>query len=592
MLRVWIILVLVVFVPWLSKGQEADTSKPKQVYILHADDIFFEQKPQGLEQLLIGDIALFQDSTFFYCDTALILNNKVWANGNIQILQGDSTRLFSDSLYYSGDDKEAKLFGEVILQEGDNALFTDSLIYDLQNREASYVTGGLMKRDGTSIKSRRGKYYLSDDLVALADSVVIVDTNFVLQADTLEFDMEEKRAIFVGPTSIAEGDNEIYCESGYYSIDEGRGEFSTNAGFVREGQRGQADRMIFDDSTKVFRMIGNARLWKEDQIAEGDSIIYFQEEERAELFGNAKYQDSTRSLVADIIVYDQATDKLTTRGSTKLMEGDVELIAKEVDYDDSTGVGQARGQVEWRDTLNDIAIFSDVLDYDKTSNYVKATGRRPWIELYMEDDTMFVSGDTIISDEEVIAADTSRRIFLYHDVRIYKSDIQGKCDSMVFLEKDSAFTMFDEPLLWSDTSQFSGDTIYIFLKEKTVDRIRQVSESMIVSSNDMVYFNQIGGKEIVSFFKDGKPNYTLVEGNAQSLYFATDEEDAYIAGNKSICSRIKVQFREKKIDNIMFLAEPKAEMLPMSTPGLKDIRLEGYQWKYELRPKSKEDVLR
>jgi lipopolysaccharide assembly outer membrane protein LptD (OstA) len=562
------------------------------VYILHADDIFFEQKPEGLEQLLIGDIALFQDSTFFYCDTALILNNRVWANGNIQILQGDSTRLFSDSLYYSGDDKQAKLFGEVILQERENALYTDELIYELEDREAKYVTGGLLKRDGTSIKSGRGKYYLKEDLVALADSVVIVDSNFVLQADTLEFDMEDKRAVFVGPTSIAEGENEIYCETGYYSIDEGRGEFSTNAGFVRDGQKGEADKMIFDDSLKLFRMIGNARLWKEDQNAEGDSIVYFQEEKRAELFGNAKYRDSTRALSAEIIYYDQTSDKLTTRGSTKLMEGDVQLIAAEVDYDDSTGIGQARGDVEWRDTLNDIAIFSEVLDYNKKSNYVKATGRRPWIELYMEDDTMFVAGDTIISDEEVLAADTSRRIFLYNDVRIFKSDIQGKCDSMVFFEKDSVFTMFDQPLLWSDTSQFSGDTIYIFLRDKTVDRIKQVSESMIVNSNDMVYFNQIGGKEIVSYFKEGKPDYTLVEGNAESLYFATDEEDAYIAGNKSICSRIKVKFNEKKIDNIMFLAEPKAEMLPMSTPGLKEMRLEGYQWKYELRPKSKEDVLR
>lgn len=578
---------------------QRDTLNPQKVYILHADDIFFEQKKGGMEQLLIGDIALYQDSTFFYCDTAIIFQNQVWAQGNIQIIQGDSTSIFSDSLYYSGDTKQAELFGEVILEEKENQLFTEQLKYDLQLKEASYEEQGILIRGSTNIKSNRGRYFLEKDLAVLSDSVIVIDSNFVLQADTLEFDTEQQIAIFKGPTQIEQDENSIYCEDGYYDLNKNEAVFSQNAGFVKDGQNGLADVMYFNDSLGMFTLTGRAQLWKKDQKANADNIVYFQDQERAELYGNAHFEDEKRSVDADIIIYDEQTDELYTEGQASYKEGDVQLAADVLRYDESTGNGTAIGQVEWRDTANDIAIFSDRLEYNKETDYVKATGTRPWIEIYMDGDTMFVGGDTLISDTEVVmtdttdmASDTFRRIRIYNHVGIYKSDIQGICDSLVYSEADSVFRMYNEPVLWSDTSQFSADTIHIFLDKKNIDYIHQIRNSLIINSTDLVYFNQIKGKQIRSFFEDRSPDYTLVEGNAQSLYFATDDEDAYIAGNKSICSRIKVDFVDKKISEIMFLASPKAEMLPMKTPGLQDMRLEGFKWIFEQRPRSKDDVLK
>lgn len=573
-----------------------DTQGTNTVYILNADDIFFEQKKEGLEQLLIGNITLYQDSTFFYCDTAVLFNNTVRARGNIQILQGDSTSIFSDSLFYSGDTKTATLMGEVILQNKENELYTEDLSYDLRAKVARYDSSGVMKREGISITSVRGKYFLDSNLIKLQDSVIVVDTNFVLQADSLNFLTEDKKAVFIGPTRIQQENNRIYCEDGYYDMLNQRALFETNASFVKDGQYGKANRMKYDDALGQFILVGDALLIKEDQRAFADSIVYFQDKERAELYGHAGFQDAQRNVKAAQIIYDEQADELVTEGDAVYSEGDMILNAQRLQYDDETGNGWAEGNVVWKDTANDLSIFADRMDYNDQTDYIKATGRRPWIEIYTEDDTMYISGDTLISDVEVMVdsvggtSDSTRRLKIYHDVRIFKQDIQGVCDSMVYSERDSVFQLFKAPVLWSDTSQFSGDTIDIYMKKKNIDFIHQKRNGLIINSTDLTFYNQIQGKQIKSYFKERKPDFTLVEGNAQSLYFATDEEDAYIAANKSICSKIKVKFGEKKIKDILFIAQPEAEMLPMSTPGLSDMRLEGFKWEFDSRPKSKEDV--
>lgn len=623
MMRI-VILILIFFgvSHGLSLGQSApanaDTSDKKTVRIIHADEVQFEKTKAGLRQVLRGNVALYQDSTFFYCDSALVFNNSVWATGEIQILQGDSTSIFSDSLYYSGDNKKAKLYGEVALLNKNNELYTDSLDYDLAQKKADYKSKAYLRKGTTKINSNRGTYRLEENMAVFADSVVVVDSNFVLRADTLRFDTKEQTAYFHGPTSIDQDSSKIYCESGYYNFQSGKAEFLKNAAFRRGDQRGRAEKMIYDDSTKVITLVGRADISEGDQLVQGDSIVYFQQEERAEIHGNGFFQDSVRTVRADQIYYNEVNKSISTKGQAKFSEGDIFLDADQLDYDDETGNGLAIGNVVWKDTANDMAIHSDELYYNKETEYVKAIGKRPYMTIIMDGDTMYISGDTLLSERyyepskmedsiavfsdtllvadttilsEDIQVDTLRRIRIYNNVLIYKSDIQGVCDSMVYTEKDSAFTMMEMPVLWSDTSQFTGDTIRIFVKNKSVDYVFQRYNGMIINSGDLVYYNQIQGKEITSYFDQGKPSKTIVEGNAQSIYFALDEEDAYIAANKSICSRIRVHFEERKIRDIVFLTQPKAEMLPMSTPGLSNMRLEGFIWQYESRPKSKEDVI-
>jgi lipopolysaccharide transport protein LptA len=307
-------------------------------------------------------VALYQDSTFFYCDSAIVFNNTVRANGNIQILQGDSTRVFADSLFYSGDDRKADLKGEVSLYHLENNLFTDVLSYDLGEKKASYVEKAVLTRGSTKITSVRGTYFLDDHLAVFADSVIVVDTNFVLKADTLNFNTKDKIAYFQGPTSIEREENSMYCEDGYYNMKTGEAEFIDKATFIKGDQRGRADRFIYEDSAGIITLIGNARIIEGKQEVRGDSIVYFQKDEKGEIHGNGYFKDQTRMIQGTSIYFSEKDKSLRTGGDAVFSEGDIVLNAESLVYDDLTGDGRAEGNVVWQDTVNDVAIYSDILN--------------------------------------------------------------------------------------------------------------------------------------------------------------------------------------------------------------------------------------
>ena len=578
-----------------AQDEVADTTESDLVHIIHADEIAFKNEGDELTQRLRGNVKLYKDSTFFYCDSAIIVGDDLWAEGNIQIIQGDSTNIFADSLFYSGSEDQAELYGDVALNHERNELYSDELIYNLKEKKASYYSGAQLIKESSHITSIRGYYYLNEKMAYFKDTVIIVDSNFVLKTDSLQFGTEEQKAFFMGPTVIEQPPNLIYCESGYYDLKHRKARFSQNAAFVKGDQRGQADSIWYDDSTHVLQLLGNARIFDSKQKASADKIVFFEDVEIAELTGNAQFRDEKRKVDSDFIRYDQKNDVVQTQGKSNFEEGSQKIVANKIDYDDKSGRAVASGNVVYRDTANDVAIHCEELIYDKETEFIQALGPRPWMEVIMDEDTMFIAADTLISDREIIEdslqVDTIKRIKFYNDVRIYKSDMQALCDSLVFSSSDSVFTLYEAPVLWSDTSQFTSDTMHIYLKNRKVDRLWQIRNALIVNSDDLVYFNQILGKFVTSYFKEGSPNFTLVEGNAESLYFAKDEDDAYIGGNQSLSSKIRIDFADKKIREIVFLTLPKAEMHPMGTPGLMGKRLEGFIWRFDEKPLSKTDIL-
>jgi hypothetical protein len=82
--------------------------------------------------------------------------------------------------------------------------------------------------------------------------------------------------------------------------------------------------------------------------------------------------------------------------------------------------------------------------------------------------------------------------------------MQAVADSLVFAKSDSVFTMYKYPIVWSDSTQVSGDTIDLFLKDKKLDKMKVKSQANILNSPDLLFFNQIQGRIIESFFEQGE----------------------------------------------------------------------------------------
>lgn len=588
------LLFLFFLLPFLANSQavivETDTSGKKEVKIIDSDLLENETDSLGNRiTKLSGGVELQQDSVFMFCDTAFKVGNDIIAYGNVAIQQNDSLKVFSDSLVYRGETKIADLFGNVVMENAGKNLYTNYLNYELDTKIARYTTGALITQGDTKLVSKRGTYFVKSDEMYFKDSITVVDSTFILRADTLLFNTESQVVTFLGPTLINQDSNLIYCESGFYDMETKLAEFTQNAQYVKGKQKATAQMIVYDGSMKEIRLEGNAKFEEGNKLATADVIRYEEDNENTFLEGNAYFRDSIQEVRSDeTIKYNSKNESFSTSGRSKVVDKEQILQADKLDFDDKTGLGLAEGAVFWQDTIENISINTEVANYNKETDYLKATGGRPLLTLANKD-TLFLASDTLISSR-ASEIDTTRIMQSFEDVRIFKSDLQALADSMAFISKDSLFKLFKNPVLWSDTSQFKGDSIYIQMKNGSIDRIFLYQNAFIVTSSDLRFFNQIKGKIIIAYFVNSQLDRVKVQGNAESLYYVTEEEGAYLGLSKTICSEMLIYFKNNNVDQIKFFKQPNSDLTPMKDVINNPPQLDGFSWDYALRPKSLADL--
>lgn len=197
------------------------------------------------------------------------------------------------------------------------------------------------------------------------------------------------------------------------------------------------------------------------------------------------------------------------------------------------------------------------------------------------------------SEKETLISDTAetRIVKAYHDVRIFKSDLQGIADSAYFGFPDSLIRTFGNPIFWSQGSQLSADTVYLQLKNQKIDNLLLQNKAFIVSTElDSSRYHQVKGKKISGFFTNDKLDRVFVDGNAESIYY-TVEDNKFTGMARSISSRIKVLFSDNSMTDVISIRKAATDYYPvLKIPQDKEF-LDGFIWKPELRPKSKEEVI-
>ena len=577
--------------------QTTGGSQAEIVNIDHADQLLMLN--QGQAQRLIGNVELSQDSIFMYCDSAELMNEvQLYAYDNVTIQQGDSIAAFSEYLDYNAETLLAKLRTDVVLKRGETELFTQQLDYNLGTKLATYHTGGRVKNAGTELSSTHGYYYADTRNVYFRDSVVVVDDRFEMRADTLRYDLANERVYFLGPTVIRSDTHNIYCEGGYYDVALDEAVFERNAQY-RSGERiAAADSIRYIGSQQVYILQGDAYVAEgEFQRATADRINYFRAEDRYRLEGNASVRDSAQTVTGDTINYNALTERYDVRGGRPRVSNPPMIMeANEMYSDDESGLGRARGNILWQDTSANLQIEAESADYNQTTGYLKAYGGRrgrALLTTLLESDTLYMAADTLLSvraDEVNAQGDSLRYLSAYHDVRILKSDMQALADSLRFNTLDSVLTLYRNPILWQDTSQLTADTIDLYLRNNAPDRVHLKRNALVITSPDLIFYNQVSGKDIVAHFDSSQLSRTEVKGNAEAVYYAQDESGGYIGVNKTACSSMVLYFRGGGVHRIKFLSAPSGRLDPMDAVDHEALRLDGFRWEGDRRPSSLDDL--
>ncbi len=202
--------------------------------------------------------------------------------------------------------------------------------------------------------------------------------------------------------------------------------------------------------------------------------------------------------------------------------------------------------------------------------------------------------DSVYFNRKIVLSDTARVRILsaFHNVKLFKSDLQGKSDSSFYSTSDSTIRLYVQPIIWTQGSQLSGDTIYLHMRNKKFENMEAFPNAFTVNIEkaDSTHFNQAAGKKMRGFFSNDKLERLYIDGNAETIYFARDS--GKISGmQRSLSSRIKINFKDSKATRLVFSAKPEHRYGPLEKFTDEEKILKGFIWKPKERPVSKESII-
>jgi lipopolysaccharide export system protein LptA len=274
--------------------------------------------------------------------------------------------------------------------------------------------------------------------------------------------------------------------------------------------------------------------------------------------------------------------------STYLVNGTQQMWADSLYYERMNGLGKAYIKYKFIDHENNAIIFGTKAIYKEKNKYIIGW-ERPLLVNIVDGDSLYLRADTVITFTRDTTSDV-RNFFAFPHVRYFKKDLQGVCDSFYYSFSDSTFRMFYAPYIWSDSMQLSGDTIFILTKAHKVDELQVLHNGFIAMHSKGESFDQIKGNYLNGFMRDNQLDRMHVRGSAQSIYYAKNDNGKFLGTNKALCAEIWLYFKDKKVESVHFYSKPEAVFTPMKqlTEELK--HLDGFNWRGDLRPKSKDDL--
>lgn len=500
--------------------------------ILQAERYNFEKKDSVTSLLsLAGKVILKQQGTLFYADSAVLnqQTNIVEAFGNIHINDGDSLQTYSKYLRYKGNEKLAFLKTNVrLVDTKGSVLTTNELTYDMNLGIAQYEKGGKVVNKKTVLNSKNARYYDASKDVVFTKEVVLVDPEYRMVTDSLQYNSRTEIATFIAPTTIVNGKRRIYTRSGYYDLKNSKAVFGNRATIIDSTFSIVADDMAFDDKDGQGQFDGNVVYI---DTANGVSIL------SNKLFVNKK----TSSFLATrqpLMILEQDGDSLFVTADT-LLSGRITDIQKR--------------EIPW------------LLDTTETGYHPP--------ELLGKDSGM------------------NRYFEAWHHVRIYSDSVQAVCDSLFYAGTDSAFRLFTNPLVWASDSQISADTMYLFTKEQKAHRLLAYFNGFVVNRVADGAYNQVKGNTINAWFKQGVIDYVRAKGRAESIYYAQDAQERFVGMNRSTADAIDLFFEDRKAKKVKFINDLKGITYPIRQIPPDEDRLRGFSWQESKRPKSKFELM-
>ncbi len=454
--------------------------------------------------------------------------NKNYANaerlvGHVSMAQGDMT-LTCDSAWFWKDENRMEAFGHTFLnQAGGMRVWSDYMLYNGNTKMAS---------------AQR--------------NVRMTDGKMSLTTDAIQYDVTQKIASYTTGGNIKDGENTMVSRHGSYHSNTREYFFKGKIKLVNPEYTMTCDTLNYNGNTKVAYFFGPTYISSTDNL----------------LFCNYGWYDTKNNSC-------QFSKKAYILSKENRIDSDSFL------YNRNTGIGRAFGHISLTDTLQKIVIRGKKgihNRFEKTtliSENAMATKAFDKDSLFLKANYFFDKLDTLTQ---------KRTLTAYGSAKIFKQDVQGMGDSLSYSLTDSIIRLFKNPVLWNDSNQTTGDTIFIYQKGKSIDKMDVLQNAMIIMTEGPNKFNQIKGKALYGHFENNKIYKVKVRGNGQSVYYVRDDSAKYSGVNYVECTNMVINIDSNKVKKVSFLATPKGSFYPLEKFPKEKQKLRGFIWLADKRP--------
>ncbi len=463
----------------------------------------------------------------------------------------------ADSLFVIQQSETFELIGNVVMKHKGALLYCNRAVQNkVTNMVEAFGNVRILQGDTVSVTGDTLLYFGNTRLAIISGAkTTMKDKERTLTSRKLEYDMAGGIAYYRQRGRTVDKENVLTSEEGFYNTQTKEYNYYRNVKLVNKKYTLTTDTLFYNSITKWSDFKGKAtRLEGKDGTLAGTK---------------GRYNSTTGESV-----FDQRT---------MIENPSYTLTGDSLNYDERIKRGFARGNVVIYAKKDNTILHGDEGWHLDKEGMSKIYGHA-LVKRVVSGDTLYIRGDTLYSIENKV--DSTRKLIGNRNVYLFKSDFQGRCDSVSYNTADSVIHFYKKPILWSKNYQMEADSISAYMVQNRMDRMLLRSKAFIISEDSLVkQYNQIKGRTINAYFEEeNNIKKVLVEGNGESIYYAQDEDLKLLGLNRVLCGKMNIFFKEGKVYRIAFIGKPDGKLIPPHeiTPSAR--QLDGFAWRLGDKP--------
>jgi len=435
-----------------------------------------------------------------------------------------------------------------------------AVLYQKTNQVKAF--GDVFIQQGDSLKMNSNFVeYNGDTKIALAkENVKLRNEKMTLETQELFFDRNTQEAYYLNHGKISDEENVLTSKEGRYFVAPKKSQFSSQVNITNADFQINSLTLDYYHSTGHVYMFGPTTITGKDYIAYGEKGFYDTKTEKGYFMDMARIDYDNKRLTGDSLYFDKFRN-----------------------------FASATNNIIIRDTINHTLVKGHYGEIHKAQDSMFIT-KKALIASLVDKDSVYIHAKRIM----VTGKTGARIVRAYTGARIYKTDIQGKCDSIHSSQTTGLTQLIGKPILWSGKSQMTGDHIQLLANTQTekLDSLRVFDNAFLIEKDTLGEgYNQVKGKTLKGKFKENKLNNVNLYQNTEVIYYVYDDQNNPAGINKSKCSQIRVDFAtNQQIETVIFYKDVDGGIYPEDKINKEELRFPNFNWRGDEIILSKNDI--